>query len=433
MFSVNFAAEWAGRMINGMVEGVLIALIAWAVIWVAGRQNSQTRFAVWFAALVGIAIMPFVRFGGISSAAGSNAHFTLPMSWAMFAVGIWIFIATILLVRVAVGLFELQKIRREAKALDSSLLTQTHILDLQKFSAGRNIQLLVSSNVRVPTAVGFFNPAVIFPEWTLKELSAQQQNVVLLHELAHLRRFDDWTNLAQQILKAVFFFHPAVWWIERRLTLEREMACDHFVLTETKNPQAYAECLVSMAEKNFLRRGLALAQAMVGRVKQTSLRVTEILNRQSPKSSRIYKPAFAMLAVFAFASAGEIRRMPELVAFEADAPQATSSSSPIAMPAMHITPTLTSYKIAKPKSVVQPAAKARINRPSIPLVEPTLASLEIDSIAPPEFMAQPVFLVMQTQQFGPEGEIYWSLQIYQLTVYHTAVPPMQKENQGKQI
>ena len=95
----------------------------------------------------------------------------------------------------------------------------------------------------------------------VKELSTAELNSILIHELAHLRRWDDWTNLGQQILKALLFFHPAVWWIESKLALEREMACDDAVLAKTANPRGYAQCLISVAEKSFARRGLALAQA----------------------------------------------------------------------------------------------------------------------------------------------------------------------------
>ena len=90
----------------------------------------------------------------------------------------------------------------------------------------------------------------------MQELSAVELNAILLHELAHLRRWDDWTNLIQKIVGAVLFFHPAVWWIEKKLALEREMACDDLVLAKTASPRAYAECLVSLAEKSLLRRGL---------------------------------------------------------------------------------------------------------------------------------------------------------------------------------
>jgi len=89
----------------------------------------------------------------------------------------------------------------------------------------------------------------------LRELSPEELRVVLLHEFAHLRRWDDWTNLLQKLVRTIFFFHPAVWWIERRLSLEREMACDEAVLAETENPQAYAECLVSLQRKALFGAG----------------------------------------------------------------------------------------------------------------------------------------------------------------------------------
>ena len=95
-------------------------------------------------------------------------------------------------------------------------------------------------------------------------------NSILIHELAHLERRDDWTNLAQKVLRALLFFHPAVWWVERQLSLEREMACDDVVLSRTANPRAYAECLVTVAERSLMRRGLALAQAAVSKMRQTT-------------------------------------------------------------------------------------------------------------------------------------------------------------------
>ena len=121
-------------------------------------------------------------------------------------------------------------------------------------------------------------PLVVIPSWAMRELSAAELNTILLHELAHLRRWDDWTNLAQKVLGALLFFHPAVWWIEKKLALEREMACDDLVLAQDCESRAYAECLVSLAEKSLLRRGFALAQAAVGRMRHMSFRVAQILD-----------------------------------------------------------------------------------------------------------------------------------------------------------
>ena len=118
-----------------------------------------------------------------------------------------------------------------------------------------------------------------------QELSVEELKVVLLHEAAHLQRWDDWTNLTQKVFRAVFFFHPVVWWLEGKLALEREMACDDLVVATTSSPRAYAECLVALAEKSFGRRNLALAQAAVSRVRHTSLRIRQILDRKRSGST----------------------------------------------------------------------------------------------------------------------------------------------------
>src|SRR5208282_4759507 len=107
--------------------------------------------------------------------------------------------------------------------------------------------------------------------WLLPQLSAEEIRIILLHEFAHLRRWDDWTNLVQKIVKAIFFFHPAVWWIENRLTIEREMACDDAVVAQTSSPRAYASSLISFAEKLHSARTLALAQFLVSRMRQMSV------------------------------------------------------------------------------------------------------------------------------------------------------------------
>ncbi len=424
---------FATRMLNGAIAGLALALVTWTLLRLAGHQNSRARFALWFSTLMGVALLPFAGLFTASAAAGSP-RVALPASWALIAISIWMGVSCILLARVAVGLFELRRIRRSsrpANAIESAVLCDT----MQQFGSRRNIELLVSPTLRVPTAVGFFRPAVIFPAWTLADLSPTEQNSVLLHELAHLRRWDDWTNLAQQILKSVFFFHPAVWWIERRLTLEREMACDHFVLSQTGNPQAYAECLVAMAEKSFLRRGLALAQAMVGRVRQTSQRVAEILQVQRPAASRSWKPGFAVVAVLTMASAGGISRMPELVAFHDAAPQVAAivpSALNLKASAFHAMPTLASYSVPKGNAKFF-TAKPRPARMRVlhvkPEAVPILASLEMNNIVLPP----PMLVVMRSVQFGPGGEFFWSMQIYQLTVFHPAVPTAQKENRAKQI
>ena len=154
------------------------------------------------------------------------------------------------------------------------------------------------------------------PTWTLEELPAEELKVILLHELAHLRRWDDWSNLAQKVVKALFFFHPAVWWIEGRLSLEREMACDDLVLAQTSNPRTYAKSLLSLAERVGLGKGIALAQAALGRAHQTTQRIMQILDTGRPRATRVWKPALGVVTAMSAIAIMAVPYTPNLISFE---------------------------------------------------------------------------------------------------------------------
>lgn len=327
MIGLSVAVQaFAERALNSIPEGLLIALLAWMLLRVVGRQNSGTRFAVWFAALLAIALLPFVpsaHVGG-SMARAVHAEVTLPGTWAVGLVCLWGIVAVFGGSRLLYGLLRVRSLRRNSSLKQSSELEPTLCQTLEQCQAVRPVELRVSSSIRVPSAVGFFHPVILIPDWAFGELSAEELRAIVLHEFAHLRRWDDWTNLIQKIVRAVFFFHPAVLWIEKRLSLEREMACDDAVLAETESPHAYARCLISVAEKSFVRRSLALAQAAISRAHETSLRIAQILDLDRPKATRVFKPALVAVGGLVVASFLVLPKAPRLVAFQV--PRATGSN-----------------------------------------------------------------------------------------------------------
>jgi hypothetical protein len=99
------------------------------------------------------------------------------------------------------------------------------------------------------------------------------------------------------------------------------MACDDAVLAETASPRAYAACLATLAEKSFLRRSAALAQAAVSRIRQTTLRIAQILDVNRPKAAApARKSAVALVGAFACACLGLASQVPRMVSFEGAPP-----------------------------------------------------------------------------------------------------------------
>jgi beta-lactamase regulating signal transducer with metallopeptidase domain len=423
----------AERVLNAIPGGLLIAAVAWVLLRVVGRQNSGTRFAVWFCALLAVAGLPFMA--SVTKAApmtqAVRSEIVLPGFWAVGIFAVWILIAALATMRIVVGLWKLRRLRRGALPLTKSSFPPAIQLVIAQFQSGRRVTVCSSSAVTVPTAIGFFRPVILIPDWVLQDLSAEELKVILLHEFAHLRRFDDWTNLAQKLVRSVFFFHPAVWWIEKRLSLEREMACDEAVLAETENPQAYAECLVSLAEKSFVRRGLALAQAVVGRARETSLRLARILDGNRPKSSRVFRPALGLVAVLGACSLIVLPDAPRLIAFENAGPAQIMNNSvafgPDAAPQLPQTAVIPAglRMTEVPRKV---AAKPKSGRAtgSDPPAKFTLAHgasqrqieahpVMVRASAQEDIAAPQVQLVMQMTQYDERGSAIFNLCVWRVT------------------
>src|SRR5262249_45359964 len=112
----------------------------------------------------------------------------------------------------------------------------------------RTAMIRTSVEIDSPAAVGFLRPAVILPESLHQALSREEMHHVILHEAAHLARFDDWTNLLGQVLGAALCLHPIARWILQQIDTEREAACDEWVVAHTRSARPYARSLVRLYE-----------------------------------------------------------------------------------------------------------------------------------------------------------------------------------------
>lgn len=437
----------SGSMLNGIALGLAVAAIAYALLRVIRRANSSTRFVIWYLVLLLMVLLPVFDFiFARSTGSSSRAEITIPATWALYFFVFWAIVAFAGLARVAAAILQVRKLRRAASPLDDPELSALLQKTAREFSMRRPVEIRTSEQVRVPTAIGFFRPMVLIPLWAAKELSQPELTAVVLHEFAHLRRCDDWTNLVQRILGAILFFHPAVWWIHGRLALEREMACDDLVIAATSNPRAYAQCLVAIAERSFLQRGLAMAQAAVGRLRQTSLRVSQILKPRRSISTGVWKPSLIVVTASVLATFLGVQHLPRFVAFSSQASQ--SSAAPAGISYMDYRP---GKDVVIPASrhqqdILAPKSSAVATRwraehhqaPAVPITAKAPASkpkaMVVRAELKPEQDIQPpdVFLVvMRTEQNSASGTTFWSIRVYRLTVFHPNEQQIRNETPAK--
>jgi len=135
----------------------------------------------------------------------------------------------------------------------------------------RPVLLRVSSAIAGPVTVGALKLMVLLPLSAATSLSPEELEVVLAHELAHVRRADFFWNLVQTVIETLFFFHPAVWWMGARIRHERELCCDDLALKVCPDPLVYARALFRLEEQRS--NHLELAMALDGHQSRQTLRM----------------------------------------------------------------------------------------------------------------------------------------------------------------
>jgi beta-lactamase regulating signal transducer with metallopeptidase domain len=223
-------------------------------------------------------------------------------------VGVFSAVAALRMALLIRRLYQLQRLKA------GSMPARQEVEDLfqrltRQLALGRRVLLRVSPVQRSPVVLGFLPPMVLLPASEAARPDTAGTEQILRHELAHVQRGDDWANLIQHCIQAAFFFHPAVWWISRRLVLEREIACDDHVLEQGGRRRAYALLLAELAHRITRCPPWPVPGAFSNK-SQLTQRINMILDTRRNTSPRLAKTrlgfimsAAAVLAVLALYSA----------------------------------------------------------------------------------------------------------------------------------
>ena len=209
---------------------------------------------------------------------------------------------------------------------------------------------------------------VLLPQQLLAEFDAQEIDQISLHELAHLLRHDDWSNGLQRIISALFFFNPAVWFIARQMDIEREVACDDYVLELTGAVRTYAFCLTKMAEMTSWPHQPLAAPGVFTTRKNISIRIERLLRTGRAIGSSI-SPATATLVAVGLVAG-------YLLAFSLTPVVAFAMPCPPAAPAAVAVPPIAPFKVTAPK----------VCQMTLPRVSLTIPNVSV-TVAPPKSVA----------------------------------------------
>jgi beta-lactamase regulating signal transducer with metallopeptidase domain len=316
----------AELLIASIWQGLLLTALAWAALKLAPGLRASTRFTLWLIVFTLVALLPCIAAGRalfgshpLLASAMPQAGFSLRLNsaWAFAIEGLWLLASLFSLARLYAGARQMRMLARNSTPVAFHDLDE-EIQTVVVRTGSRPVEVRLSDAVDAPSVLGFFRPAVIVPRSLWKELAPSDMKQIILHELAHLDRGDDWTNLLQKLLRALCPLNPALFWAERHLCLEREQACDDAVLDTAGNPRAYATCLTNLAAHRLVKRAALLAPGLWKRHSELAGRVENILHRRRNLGPMLSRGLVAAGLVVSLSGVFMLQRCPGIITFAAN-------------------------------------------------------------------------------------------------------------------
>lgn len=310
--------------LNALPLAAALVALVWLALKAARGLNAATRHVLWWLVLAVAVVLPLVpRSGTIAprpdsapraaTAAGAPFVATLPVppepTWRRYeeaAAALAFLVSAVFVLRLAASLAGVWWMKRRAS------------FSRRQDIRFRRVRILESGTVASPVACGYLRPAVLLPaRWDIGEESLRP---VLLHELAHLARFDDLGLLLQRLVQAVFWWNPLVWFITRQLDLEREIACDDWAVAHSGGGvRPYAATLARLVEMRLAPEASLLAPGAVGRPSQFAQRIERLLQAGRDAAPRVARLRLAGAVALLGALVAAAVSLPALFAFEYEA------------------------------------------------------------------------------------------------------------------
>jgi beta-lactamase regulating signal transducer with metallopeptidase domain len=357
----QLAGVLQAALVNALPASFLVTIAAWVLTSFGRGSTAASRYWVWWIVLASVVVIPaahpflpdysnpFLTEMYQPNAAGKQVLMLHSNSVATPAANpaprienpvssgftissglllIWLLVSGVQFVRLIFAFRNTRNLKRSAMEPGAELKRKWHER-LEAYALKRPIALGLSAEITTPVMTGYACPTVLLPLRVLDRLSSDELDQILSHELAHVRRYDDWAIALQRCVEAVLVLHPLVRLIGERIELEREIACDDWVLS-TQRAQAYASCLTKLAELRVAAQSNRLATAAVEHKSQLSRRIEMLLDNTRAITTHASLRSLGSLAMLLLILALMGLRLPRLMAY----PVALQEPAPPQAPAL---------------------------------------------------------------------------------------------------
>ena len=280
----------SARARYGLAYGTLLAQLAASLItfsWLFEVDVAETVFTA-------VAPMMFTEF----SETGTTTAWWNPGMLLFWIVVFWAVGLIIGTIRLGISFGRVRRMQTSVERAVPDQFRATVVALAQRIGYQGPLHLRISAELGGPALIGHLKPLLLFPVAVVNQLSTEEAEAVILHELAHLIRKDHWWNLLQCVIEVLFYYHPVVWWIGARIREEREHCCDDLVLRHGPGRLAYAKALLYFEHQ---RATPATAVALTNNPSGLLGRVKRFLHQQNipyqMKSRLFLLPLLTLIAL----------------------------------------------------------------------------------------------------------------------------------------
>lgn len=232
------------------------------------------------------------------------------MTWIGYLWGIG---ALLLIVRAFGGWWLTQQIKKQARPIEAVFQEYCNFLS-NKTGIRRSVKWLTSDSITEPITMGWLKPVILFPASLHLRLTPEELESVLLHELAHIRRYDYLLNLFQIMVETCLFYHPLIWMMSREIRRRREYCCDDLVLKAGSNKLIYAQTLTNIQLTQSHTQHIFLAMKSIGKSPFAIriMRIAGITPKESPRVQLVLPGLFLLGICFSISVSTASGALPEM-------------------------------------------------------------------------------------------------------------------------
>jgi TonB family protein len=341
LFNSPFLYSLSLTLVHFLWQGLLVAFILKSLLLIIDKNKSKLRYTLATLAMLSNALLAMLTFAMVypDTNAGINSYLSpipltslvneltqqnalltyqelLPsiLAYSLPYISLlWLATIVILASKLLIEIRNVNNLPMHSSISPSSALSARFDELAKQIKLAKTPKLLISLKAEVPMAIGWLKPVVLLPATMVTGLNSAQLEMLILHELAHIRRHDYLVNFLQTLIELLFFFHPGVHWIGKQMRNEREYCSDDIAVQHCGDAIAYAHTLTdtaSLCAKNHFHTIPTMAMAASGGdLKERVLRLVDHHCAPTNNTSK-WLAAVSLLLALALLSVNQLLTMP---------------------------------------------------------------------------------------------------------------------------